>query len=322
MHLKHNRLLVSLALTLFCTVLAHAQSIVRLNAESIAAHDTLTLADVAVIKANDLALRERLQSIQLGFAPNIGAVRELTRERISASLAASGLTNERVKLEGANIVRVRRASQRVEANLLRATIERAIAAQLGKRITRLKLKRLDAPANLEFPLGEVEMKATLGAIRSLSAPFTIFLELQVDNRVARRLSLTAEVEAYAAIAVAARDLPANGRFRNEDARIEERHLAAASEIYVQDLALLRGTSLHKSLAAGEAITVDLLQRDIVIRHGDAVRIEGVTTNFTVAVAGEARGAGRIGERISVKNVASGAMLQATIVDEGVVSVRF
>jgi flagella basal body P-ring formation protein FlgA len=42
----------------------------------------------------------------------------------------------------------------------------------------------------------------------------------------------------------------------------------------------------------------------------------------LVVQGEARGSGRVGDRILVKNLQSGLMFQAVIVDEGIVSVKF
>jgi flagella basal body P-ring formation protein FlgA len=52
-----------------------------------------------------------------------------------------------------------------------------------------------------------------------------------------------------------------------------------------------------------------------------VRIINQVGKLYVEVAGEACAAGRVGERIAVKNSVSGVLLQATIEDEGVVRVH-
>jgi len=136
------------------------------------------------------------------------------------------------------------------------------------------------------------------------------------------LSAMAQVEAMHTVLVTTRDLAANSLISEADTKLEARRLERAASFYVRDATRLRGMVVRGAMARGEAITLDTLVASIVVRPGDAVRIIGASRTVAVTVAGEARGAGRIGDRIQVKNLQSGVVLQAVVVEEGVVRVRF
>jgi flagella basal body P-ring formation protein FlgA len=298
------------------------RAIVRLRSEAVAQADVLTLEQIAEVRATDEQDAARLRAISLGYAPAIGAARQLGRAEIARAIMAAGFRSEEVQFDGPSCVIVRRASQLLDEELIRASAERAALAELQAAGVTARLVRLDLPPQIEVPAGQVEVRATVGGVRDLFTPFPLAIEISVDGRVFRRLTVMAQVEAYAPVLVAARDIVANRRVREDDVTIEVRRLNRPFTHYLRDEKQLRGMSASRLIAKGEAITTDALFSEIVVRPGDQVRIEGESDRVRVVVLGEARASGRIGDRITVKNLQSGALLQAVVVDEGVVSVRF
>ncbi|MGH9903148.1 MAG: hypothetical protein ACRD68_15180, partial [Pyrinomonadaceae bacterium] len=69
-------LVLPLALTIHAEEKS-AKFVVRVAAESVARAERLTLGDIADVRGGDEAANERLRGVALGFAPNVGAVREL-----------------------------------------------------------------------------------------------------------------------------------------------------------------------------------------------------------------------------------------------------
>lgn len=298
---------------------------VRVRKEAVVRGEGFTLGDIADIQAKDTTIKERLQVITLGLAPGVGVVRELARGRISLAIIAAGFPETGVRLEAPPVVQIKRASQIVDPTRLRSAAEQAALAKLGADETnkvRGRLVRLDLPTVIEVPSGAVEVRASIGAVRDYSKPLQISIEVWVDGRSARRINLMAQLEVIAPVMVARRDLPARSRVSDEDVGVEERPLERAAAFYVRDAARLRGTVMRRLVMRGEAITTDLAAAEIIVKPGDQVRIIGESTRVSVVVTGEARASGRIGDRIQVKNLQSGLLLQATVVDEGVVRVRF
>ena len=298
------------------------RAFVRVSPETVAEKERLTLGDIAEIRSNDPVTVERLRAIALGYAPNVGAVRELMRERIVLAVAAAGFTEGAVQIEAPPVARVRRAAQVVEPDLVRAAVERAALTDLSAAGVTGRIVRLDLPSRIEVPSGSVEVRASISGVRDLFVPFIAPIELWVDGRIVRRLSATAQVEAFAPIIVAGRDLAANSRVREEDIKYEVRRLERAASLYLRNAEQLRGVAVRRTVSHGEALTTDMLFAEIIVHVGDPVRIIGESGTLSIAVTGEARASGHVGDRIQVKNLQSGTLLQAIVVDEGLVRVRF
>ncbi len=296
---------------------------VSVRAEAIAVGDSVTLGDVAEVKASTQSVAERLRAVSLGFAPKVGAVRELSREAIERAIAAAGFSGAQVAITFPHVALVRRASQTVDLSLVREAVEHAVLTELRVAGATARLTRLDFPSQIELASGTVEARAKRPVgVRNLFEPFPISIELLVDGRVAVRASATVQVEAFAPVLLATHDVMAGARLREADATVEIRRLTQHHARYISDSARLRGASTTRAFASGEPLLTDGLAAAIVIRTGDRVRINGLSGQTQISVEGEARAAGRVGERILVKNMASGILLQAVVEDEGLVSVRF
>lgn len=297
-------------------------SVVQVAAETIAQQDRLTLGDIAEVQANEPAIVTRLRAVSLGYAPNVGMTREIARERIALAIAAAGFAEGTVQLAAPAIVLIRRAAQNVDSLLLREAIEHATLDALNASGATARLSKLELPANVEAPAGQLEIRASAGQVRDVFSPFTVFVELWQEGRVVKRFNAIAQVEAFAPVLVVAREIAANTRLRSELFKTEVKRLERPLNQYITDPERLRGMAVRRAMARGEAIMTDAINSEIVVRPGDQVRIIGQSGALQLIVTGEARAAGRIGDRIQVKNSQSGALLQAVVADEGVVRIRF
>ena len=322
-------LFVGCVVVLFClrpspTVLASTEAkvaTVTVKAEISVRSDKFTLGDIAEVRASLPQFSARLREIALGYSPQVGAVRELTRQRLQLAIAGAGISTELVELNTPTIVKVRRQSQRVDQATIRAAVESSLFDTFKAMGAEAHISSLDLPLEIEVPMGNLQVRAATGS-QNLLAPFSVGLELVVDGQVVRRISVTAKVEAFAEVIVAARDLAPGKRLTAVDFMTEKVRLDLNPRLYLTDNTLLKGKSLAYSVKQGQPLTTRDLVADLVVKPGDSVRIEGESGFLKLIVMGEARGSGRIGDRVLVKNLQSGLMFQAVIVDEGLVSVKF
>lgn len=300
--------------------------IVRVAAEHLAQTDRLRLADVAEIKTADTNVIERLRAISLGFAPNVGIIREIPRERLQLALAAAGFAEGTVRIEAPPVLIIKRAAQIIDHALVQEAIEKAALSELNTSGATARMARLELPPTIEAPAGKLEIRAAMVNVRDIFSPFTIFVEFWQEGRIVHRCNALAQVEAHAPVVVAARELSAQTRLRADAVVVEVRKLTRPLNNYVTNAEYLRGMALRRAVGRGEVIIREDLNSEIVVRSGDQVRIIGESGSgahaIQVFVTGEARSAGRIGDRIQVKNLQSGVMLQAVITDEGIVRIRF
>lgn len=314
---------LSFALVVLCFISASAQSktIVRLAPETTIENDRIELGKIAEISGESSQIN-KLNSVSLGYAPSVGMLRELTKDRINLAIAAAGFSATDYTLDAPAKIIVRRSAQSVGEKMMREAVEKAVAEQLKAEGVNFKIVRLDLPAQIEIPSGEIEVKADLGNSRNLFAPFSISLEIQANKKTVRRVSAMTQIEAFADVLVASKDLTLGSKISAIDVTIENRRLEKPLASYLRNSENLRGVNLTKNISAGTVLTTDKIVSAAVIKTGDLVQIQAQSDNLKIIINGEARTNGKIGDRISVKNTQSGAILQAVVLDEKTVKVNF
>lgn len=294
---------------------------VRVYAGATVAGDRVVLADVAAIDG-DRRAAERLRLIPLGYAPAIGATREIARTRIAMSISAAGFGEGEVDLLSPATISVSRASQTLARDEIERAMERAIIEPLQATGMDARFAKLDAPASIAMPTGQVDLRATAVGVTNIFAPFAASLEIRVGGVVFKRMAVNAEVEAFADVHVAAADIEVNAKIRQENLRIERRRITRPIANYSKAGDAMAGLVAVRSIKAGDELTRDAFAVGLVVRTGDSVRIVGRSGDLNITVDGIAKASGRIGDRIPVANAESKTILQAIVAGEGVVRVAF
>jgi flagellar basal body P-ring formation protein FlgA len=311
--------LFAAAAVLMCaaSMFAQGEQVIHVRPHTTVEKETVTLGDIADIPAG-----RKLGAISLGYAPNIGATRELTRAQIILAITAAGISENEFVLDSPLKVLIRRAGQAVSGDRVRGSVEKAVLANFPAGNVEARIVRLDVPENLQIPAGKLDIRVNAANVRNFFSKFSLPVEVRVDDRIIRTFAANVEVEAFAKVLVAARDLPVNGRITEADVRFEKKKLEKPVTSYLLETTPLRGAMLIRSVPAGSEITTDLFIAGVVVKAGDTIRLEAVSGNLKLIITGEARTSGKIGDRISVKNLQSGAILQATVVDEGYARAAF
>ncbi|MFT3743030.1 MAG: flagellar basal body P-ring formation chaperone FlgA [Pyrinomonadaceae bacterium] len=310
------------AVALLCCFSASGQSrdLIKVASESTVNSDIVELGMIARINA-DQTRSDRLKGITLGYAPGIGAARELQRPQIELAIKAAGF-NDDVLLETPARILVKRASQNVPALQIREAVEKAIQSRYNDPKVSTQILNIDVPTDLAVPTGEIDIKATISGVRSLFEKFQVPVEVRIDGKIVRTFSATAEIAVFSEVLVAANDLPIDKRLAPGDVKLAKVRLEKPITSYLRDPAVLRGVQMIKPLEAGRPLSTDSFAAAIVVKLGDTVRIEAGAGRIKIVATGEASANGRIGDRITVVNKQSKNTLQAYVVDEGLVRVRF
>lgn len=299
-----------------------AQNIrVKIVSGQTVAGEIITLGSIAEISGTEESA-DRLRSVSLGYAPNIGMVRTLFRDRIALAIAAAGFTSADFSFDCPASVDVRRTGQEIGSEVFSEAVRTAVAVHLADENTEIRFVKIGVPEKLTAPFGTLLVTASLAGIRNIFAPFSMPVEIRIDDRIYKRFQVNVEIEAFAEVFVASHDLLKDQPLNIADVRLEKIKLDQSLASYLRELGNLRGLTLTKNLSAGTAITAETYFSSVVIRSGDLVRIEGQSGQMRIIVNGEARGSGKIGDRIAVKNLQSNAIIQAVVVDTGLVRVFF
>jgi flagella basal body P-ring formation protein FlgA len=313
----------------FCAnVFAQGKLAIHIPAETTVAADQIALGDIAEISGGETSAAShsaaRARQISLGFSPRVGAMREIGRANILLALAAAGFNESDLALDIPAKVLVKRAAQVLSQNALREAVEKAILPPFEAENVSARIVKLELPGSVDLPTGSVEVRVVnFSGVTTFLAPTVLSLELRVDGKVLRRVPVNVEVEASADVLVLDHNGLAGARLSAADVRVEKIRLERSLSSYLRSPASLAGKKLLKNLSASTPLTTDAIAADTVIKAGDTVSIIARSSGgMQISITGEARAGGRIGDRIAVKNTQSGVILQAQVIDEGLVKLNF
>lgn len=287
-----------------------------------AKHDKVTLADIAEIFSEDPEVIERLSAISFGYAPQLGLARELTKEQIVLSISAAGFANNDLQLEIPHTVLVRRANQVLTSEIIYQEVEKTTLSDLIAAGATARLVKLEIPTSFILPTGDVLVKVNKAPVKDLFSPFAVQIEIYVDLLLVKRLSAMTQIEAFAPLVIINKSLPAGAKLKETDVTIEAKKLTKPINNYLQDIRLLKGAALTRAVSQGEALLKDQLVPAFVVKPGDLVKVIATNKKLSIEVQGEARTAGRIGDRVKIKSTLSETFLDAIVEDEGQVKVNF
>lgn len=107
-----------------------------------------------------------------------------------------------------------------------------------------------------------------------------------------------------------------------DLKLQRINIAKARRGYYNRLDDVVGLAAKRRIRAGQAITPALLEQAMAVKRGEPVKIVASHDGIEASTSGEALGDGQPGEVIRVRNAGSGKVIDAKVIDAGVVTSTF
>lgn len=313
-------------LTIFFTsqsIFAQDESIlIIVNEDITVSRDKLNLGEIANFITEKEKVVEILKNVSLGYSPQVGLVREISKDKIKLAIISAGIPNNQIQLEMPEKIIIRRASQEIELDLIRQKVEKICLSDLEANGATARLVRLDLPAQILVPAGELDINVAVPAVRNAFAPFVVLVEIKVDKLIVKRISANAEIEAYTSVITAKKNLRAGTVLHSEDVGFEPVKLRFPISQYIRDIKNLKGVALAKNISQSEPILAGNVVPSFVVKQGDLVKVIATNDKLNIQAKAEAITAGRIGDKIKIKSSLSETLLDAIVIDEGVVKVSF
>jgi len=108
----------------------------------------------------------------------------------------------------------------------------------------------------------------------------------------------------------------------DDLRLQRINIGKAPRGYFNRFDEVVGKAAKRRIRAGQTLTPALLALPLAVKRGEPVKIVASHEGIEASTAGEALGDGRTGEVIRVRNVRSGKVIDAQVLEEGVVTSTF
>ncbi len=180
--------------------------------------------------------------------------------------------------------------------------------EVGVIDPRLRLARCGEPLKMFYSPGGARSGNTTVGVRCLGpSPWLIYVP--------------ARVKLYRDVVVTTRAVPRNVLLGNQHIRLEQRDVSGLTAGYLESPSKALGRVARRPLAIGMIIDPSALENRRLVRRGERVTILANAGRLAVQMKGKALMDGASGDRVRVKNLSSGRIVEGTVSAAGVIYVN-
>jgi len=248
-------------------------------------------------------------AIVLGYAPNPGLARRITKTEILNKITLAGKRTDDLLLPDSILVHRRAAS------LDRDRVTQAILAALTKRYpdANIEITNVEIPP-VQIGTGPVEISATLPARFDPAISMYVRVDLRGTSFVKTIFART-NVRIETGQAVLKNKVAAHGEIQQDDIEWKMAPARAGAAPGQID-----GMLAKRDLEPGQVLTGDLLYMPLYVRKGDSVTVKATSGPVTIAATMRAKSAGKLGDVIAVEHLSGEGSTTARIVGPRILEV--
>lgn len=155
--------------------------------------------------------------------------------------------------------------------------------------------------------GQTGIPSSVGVRCEGAKPWSIYVPVKVE--------VITDVVVLAAVAERGATLGAH------QLKLEPRDVSGLIRGYLTDIAATEGMVLTRPTQPGTVLNLSLLAPERLVMRGERVQLRAGNGPIAVSVEGEAMADAARGERVRVRNIASGSVVEGIVAEAGVVLMR-
>lgn len=298
----------------------HSGVHIKVRSSSFVNSRKFTLGDIAHITAPGF-LHGELAALQAGFAPAPGKMKKVSGRRIEAKIRSSKLFSSDMILQVPDTVYVKRASQEISIDDLKAIYEGYVGQHLkgeDHEIRDFSVRGLGF-----YPEGELSLSSPVNKKGSnLNGRVTLYVDVHVDGRDQGRLSLSAWIDIFHEVVCLSRPMTRGTLLAPSHVRVERRNVSNMREMGFSTIQDVVGKVLTRSARQNRILTVNMVTEPPLVQQGDIVKVVASRGNLRIVTLGIAGNDGKRDEIIQVKNMTSGKMINGVVAGKAEVNVFY
>ena len=263
--------------------------------------DTLSVGVILPLPASDPRA-----TVGLGYAPNPGLARRITRLEILSKIRAAGMAVDDLQLP--ETILVHRQAGALDGEQVRQAVLTAFVRQFPG--ANIEIVSVDTPA-AQISTEPVSMTATLPP--RFDPNQVVFVRLDVRGRAFAKTVFVRSMARIESVQPVLRNrVAANSEVRAEDVEWKPAPIAGAGKV-PGSLDELRGMLAKRDLESGQVLNADLFFMPLYVRRGESVTVKATAGAVTVAATMKAMASGRLGETIAVQHLTGSGSTTARVV---------
>ncbi len=294
-----------------CPAAFASSASITVKSESSVRGPWLTLGEIALISGESGARVQLLKELKLGAAPPPGTTVFLTPASLEPKLFATQADFSAITWSVPDNFKITTLSQLVGGKKI-ADLAQAYLTQAAMGST---LLRLDSPADLQAPLGTLELTPELSGQVRYSGPTTVHVTVRADGRSFVKVPVRFEVRRYLDVVVAAANLNAGEILSEQSLRLERVDAGKLPAGYLTEPGKAVGLQVRHAVPPGSILYEKALSRPILILRGEIVRLTSRIGDIEVSAGGVALSQGAAGDLVRVQNSTTKKILTGRVQED-------
>ena len=320
---RATQLMIILALTAWLSASARASQTLVFAEHVMADAGKLTLLNLAAPDQGlSPELKQGLAAVIVGVSPSLGRSLTIHGSRIKSLVKQANLGPEVSVLLPEQVV-VERQTQVLTSQALGQLYIEEINQRLGQRAQEADIRDLEPGRDLLLPAGRLTTQVRLiGVDGQPLGRVPAAVEVYVDGHKEAQTRVSAVVDLYDQVVVAARPLLGRHLIGPDDVELKRVNLAELGANFLTEPRDAVGLRTRVAVGPGQALDLRRLEQAPLIRPGDVVTMVFNADGLKVSAKGKAEQTGYVGGRIRLSNLSTKREVWGKVLDSGTVVVEF
>lgn len=324
--MNSTSLLILIASPIVLATAASATEVsIALRGKAILRAPVITVADVAEVSADDAALKDGIERLELGTPPRVADVGYLWRNQIERQIGLSypGVLGQ-IRWQGAKRVEVRVAGKQIDGTRVEQAARTYLEESLGRDYVRVHIELVAAVQPLVVPSGVLAIHARQCGRDLPTRRMCAWVDLSVDDVLFRSIPVWFKVEAYRHVLVSRASIAAGAAFDGDAFAAEVRDVAGVSGKPLDLSAVtpaMQPMRVRRALQPGAVLLSEDIERMPEVARDQEVVVKVKLNGVAIDAPGLALSEGSVGSVVRIQNPSSKEIFRAEVVGAGVVAVN-
>jgi flagella basal body P-ring formation protein FlgA len=268
-------------------------------------------------------LPEKWKSIMgaqdIGDAPPVGSEKFVEPTQLRAFLItllnSHGVNPASVKLDIPSKVVVTRASTRLTQQWVENVFRKYVMENTPWKASDINIENIRLSGIAEIPCGTLSYTVRpVTSSQRLIGNVSLSVDLYVDGQMARTINVLGQVEVYQNVYFASRPLKRNDIISTADLEVRRMDITDSVDRYATHPEQVQNHRVLYNVGVHQPLTLSVLDKPLVIKNGDPVRIVFQAPGLVVSAKGRANADGAIGDTLAVTNTSSTKTIYCKVLD--------
>ncbi len=204
---------------------------------------------------------------------------------------------------------------------LREIFMEVIKENLQRQVEEIAITDFSSrPSMLAIPAGRVDFRVNGSVDSETPGKKTLTVTISVGDENCGEVTMSGDLHFWGTVVILSRNSARRTILAREDIQTDFRDISMLGDDLITDPDFAVGKKLKKTLRKGALLSSSLLENPQIVKRGDRVTIMARSDGLQVTAPGEAKNSGAAGDMVRVKNIMSRRVVQARVVDEGLVEI--